>query len=301
MNLIQELTSIKHRGLKVDNIKGNQSNNYYSIKTKENKIITIGKEVDDSFHHESEDYLYEEIVINLPKVFYNYLYPTNRLYVFYISNNYITYIKAGSELPCAKISKSLPPFFEAIKNEFPELKTKSELEKEELKKLRENNQWLLNRLKDYEHEEEKAKMTITELQKNISSLEYNENELKNKMKTEINKNKYLSSIVKEVAIQKLTQKQKEFIVRVKNDTSIININLFYPNLLIEFDTIKSVAFDDASDWQSLPTVEYIIVDKDGNAENITKSEISKSPKFAGFYDFREKLIGCVSINKDDLR
>jgi len=55
----------------------------------------------------------------------------------------------------------------------------------------------------------------------------------------------------------------------------------------------------ASDCISIPTLDYIIVDIDSNAKNITKSEISKSPKCSGFY--KEKLFVCVSINKDDMK
>jgi hypothetical protein len=83
----------------------------------------------------------------------------------------------------------------------------------------------------------------------------------------------------------------------------VNLDLFYPNLIVKIPSTESVAWDNANDYVSLPTYEYELILKNGGKEKISIGEISKNTnailavKGIGLND----LMCCTWLNVEDLQ
>ena len=114
--------------------------------------------------------------------------------------------------------------------------------------------------------------------------------------------KYYGYFFKLRTISRLSSKQIQFLKNQRENQFNIDLEIFYPNMLFEYNTTTSIHWSSPSDWHQVPSTGFFLVDENGIVSDIEIEEIAKNTNCKGFYGDYKKLhiIGSTNISKSDL-
>ena len=319
MSLISDLLNQSNKKFKIEKTKVPNDSNVYIIKHQK-KVIAIGVEVKDSnnssskFAKEKIEYLKNHLdfifkLSNLPML-YKKAERKWDFEMFFISDEYIIHAPwSWGEWVIYDPETSLELLFNRLTS-LPELRTVSEKKDDKLQILQSETsnqniklQEKINEIQELQSKLDFYKEEYRRFEDEIKSLKRSENILEIKNREFSAQVEYLNIIAKGSIIQRLTKKQIDFLLSRIRVEIRIDLDLSFPNMIVEFETSTSVEWDTSGDWRSIPITVFTIVDIEGIPKSISKKEISEFPNFSGFggtsYDFNY-IFGSVLFEKKDL-
>ena len=327
MKLTEAILAIKTPNLTVEYFASSNAPYQYILKTDINGLIAVGWKIDDEVD-EQHYFLYGKIISFADECRETNLLTIKELndwrgLVFVINSKSIWHCPFNVINPTSNKENSFDNFLKHLKSGFPELKSESEtqidnliLSEQKTKELEETNTELEQELKQLK---EKIKKLEVQSQSYAQNLKDSNEQLEAEKKKIIileKANRYFSELNKESIIKKLTKKQIQALLNIMQGSYTtytglkfslnnieVNLDLFHPKLLIKISSTESVAWDTATDYITLPTFKYELIQKNGKKETISIGEISKNPKaiFGERGLWLSDLKCCTWINVDDLK
>lgn len=297
----------------------------YILKSKDDKIVAVGwkvnEEIDETLYrldNERHSLLIECKNSDLIKI--EDLNNWKGL-VFVFNNKNIWHCNFNSINPTSNKELNLENFIKELKHNFPELMSESERNINEIQILKAEHKRLENSFNELEKESAKQNELIKQQEEKSKLLEEKLAEKQKQIETENNEkiifqkaNSYLSELVKESILNKLTQKQIETILKILNGNNItkserklnlhrieVNLDLFYPDVIVKIPTTQKVNWDSESDIYHFPTFEYELIQKNGNTKIISINEINTNPNsiFGIESIWLSNLMGCTWLSLAD--
>ena len=322
MALVDDLfKELKNKNIFFEIDKDPEDNRIFIVKT-QSTLLAIGVEVADEINSSKLPFgnLKNDYLKRLHDFYFQLAEPLNGIskdpkkdgklsfIFFFISENHIVLDPDfWGEWTRYDPEDNLNKFFIEL-SQHPELRTKEQKMEDEIDELKSNLYSLEQEVLKYKDTNEKLEQSLSYSQKGRNIMEkenkeikeqmYSENIIKENLQKEVH---YLSKIVKKRTISRLSAKQIEYLKNRRGFPLIIDIELFHPNLILEYATEKSRMWGTAADWVNLPATDFLIIDQLGLATPIDLEKIIEQPNFIGFsgdYEIRH-IIGSISITMED--
>jgi hypothetical protein len=337
MNLEKYISNLRNDNLLIEHNADTQSIYNYIVRSKSNKIVAIGWKTSETESSSSIDFERVKNIIDLISTTEKELLQADFI-VFKVSDDKLWAINKRSVFyPEMLEIESFYKLFELIIKTFPEVKPENEKKidkltseyylnnlhlenpnlgleyiSEEIKKLKRDNIHLTESENYLSIKVECLEEGLKKSEKLIDELNEKQNNLNKYIEIEKRTFAYLSILIKENVLEKLSKKQSISLINfIRNNKSRVEVNLdlMFPDLIIKTKEEKLVAYDTATDWIPFPTMKYRIIKKNGQIEDISINDVFENKSavivpsndyFLGGIKEIDDLKGCIYISIEDI-